>query len=292
MHAINRRGFTLIELIIALALGALVGAAVLQAIVGTQRSSQAGLQRIDLQQNLRAGMGYITSVVRELNAADGDIGAATPTLLRFRGMRWASPLCSPPVVAGGASAFLLINSNAVYGLGTPDAASDSLLVYAEGDPGTRADDTWLVGEVASLGTATCTGGASALRLSARITAATGGIPALAGVTSGAPLRGFQWEELSVFQGAEGRWWIGRRTASRSGGWTAVEPLVGPITAAGLALQYYDSTGAVTATLANIASIAVTLRAESMSMVRTRPGDIDFARDSLLSRVALRNNPRF
>jgi hypothetical protein len=69
-------------------------------------------------------------------------------------------------------------------------------------------------------------------------------------------------------------------------------LVGPLAVGGLSLQYFDSTGAVTGTLANIASIGMALRAESSNRVRTQSANIDFARDSLISRVALRNNPRF
>lgn len=292
MRALKRTGFTLIELLIALVIGAIVGTATVRVIVGTQRTTDAGMERVGVQQTLRAGIGYMTNVMRELNAADGDIGVATATQVRFRSMRWASPLCAAPAIAGASSAFLLIDANAVYGLRAPDPAEDSLLIFAEADPGKRSDDTWLVGEVFATSAANCPSGSPATVLSVRITAASGGMAALAGVSAGAPIRGFQWEELSLFQGPDSRWWMGQRTANRSGTWTGVQALVGPLTAGGLALQYFDSTGTVTGTLADIASIGMTLRAESSNRVRTQTGNIDFARDSLLSRVALRNNPRF
>lgn len=292
MRTLNSRGFTLIELVMALALGALVGAAILRALVGTQRATQAGMQRIDLQQNLRGGVGYLASVVRELDAADGDIGIATPTRLQFRSMRWAYPLCGAPAAGGGTTVILQVDAGSAYGIRTPDAAQDSLLLFAERDESKRSDDDWLVGAVTAVGSGVCTDGSAAVTLTVEITAASGGqAAAIANVTSGAPVRGFQWEELSLFQGARGRWWMGRRTSSRSGVWTSVHALAGPLTVGGLSLQYYDSTGAVTATLADIANIAVTLRAESSSRVRSI-GSVDYARDSLLTRVALRNNPRF
>ncbi len=292
MRALNRSGFTLIELLIALVIGAIVGTATVRVIVGTQRTTEAGMERVGLQQTLRAGVGYMTSVLRELDAEDGDIGVATATRLQFRSMRWASPLCAAPAIAGASSAFLLIDASAVYGLRAPDAAEDSLLIFAEADPGQRGDDSWLVGEVISTATATCPTGSPATVVGVRITAASGGIAALAGVSAGAPLRGFQWEELSMIQAADSRWWMGQRTASRSMGWGTVQPLVGPLAVGGLGLQYFDSTGAVTGTLADIASVGITMLAESTTRVRTQAGSINFARDSLITRVALRNNPRY
>ena len=293
MRALNRSGFTLIELLIALVIGAVVGTATIRVIVGTQRTTQAGMERVGVQQTLRSGVGYVTNIVRELNAEDGDISVATATQLRFRSMRWASPSCAAPAAGAGTSVVFLVDASSVYGMRTPDAVEDSVFVFAETDNATRSDDVWLVGAVTAVGTGTCASGSNALSVTVEITAASGGqTAALNDVTAGAPLRGFQQEELSLFQGADSRWWMGQRTANRTGTWSTVQELVGPLTVGGLALQYFDSTGTATATLTDIASIGMTLRAESSSRVRTQAANIDFARDSLISRVALRNNPRF
>ncbi len=292
MREINRRGFTLIELIMALALGAVVAAAMLQVLVGTQRATHAGMQKIDVQQNLRGGVGYLTTIIRELDAAEGDIGVATPTRFQFRSMRWAYPLCADPSAGAGSTVLLTLDAASAYGLRTPDAVLDSVLLFAETDPSKRSDDSWLLGEVTAVGNGALTDGSAATTLTVEITAASGGqAGAIANATSGAPIRGFQWEEISVFQGARGRWWMGQRTANRAGAWTPVQALAGPISVGGLTLQYFDSTGTATAVPTDIASIAVTLRAESPSRVR-KLGSPDYARDSLLTRVALRNNPRF
>ena len=106
------------------------------------------------------------------------------------------------------------------------------------------------------------------------------------------MRGFQSEELSLFQAADTRWWMGQRTANRSGSWTAVRPLVGPLTAAGLGFTYHDTTDAITGVLAEIASVSITMRGESERLVRGLGGNIDYARDSIVTRAALRNNTRF
>ena len=289
----SARGFTLVELIVAMVLGALVAAGAYRAIVGTQRVTQAGAQKVDIQQNLRAGATYMASVLRELDATDGDINVATATRLRFRSMRWVGVLCDAPTPAGATSVVLTIRSGAVFGLRSPSAVEDSALVFADGDPGSRADDVWLIGAVTGQSGGVCSDGSAASDLTVEITGASGGqAAALATVTAGAPVRGFQAEELSLFQAADSRWWMGQRTANRTGSWTAVRPLVGPLTAAGLAFTYHDTTSAVTGVLTDIASVSITMRGESERLVRGLGGAVDYARDSIITRAALRNNERF
>ncbi len=293
MHTVNRAGFTLVELIMALALGALVAGAIYQVVTATQRVSHSGVEQIDVRQNMRAGVTYLVNVLRELDAVDGDITVATSTKLQFRSMRWTGILCAAPAAGTGSSVTLPIRATPLFGLRAPDAVEDSLLVYRDGDPSTRADDSWLVGALTGTASRNCTDGSGAHELTVQITAASGGRDsALVGVIPGTPIRGFQTEELSLFQGTDGRWWMGQRTANRSGTWTAVRALIGPLTADGLSLAYYDTTGAVTGTLTEIATVAVTVRGESRDRVRSGVGTIDYARDSLITRVALRNNPRF
>ncbi len=292
MYTIDRRGFTLVELLVALVLGALVASGIYQALVGTQRASHAGMQQIEVQENLRAGVGYLSAVLRELDAADGDIAVATPTRLDFRSMRWTGTLCTNPFAGPGSSVIFPIRQSPVFGFRGPEPIQDSLFVYRDGDPSTRSDDVWLVGALTAVGVTVCADGSPASALTVEITAGSGGqAAALVGVTPGAPLRGFQQEEVTLFSDVDGRWWMGQRAANRSGAWTSVQAIVGPLTASGLFLTYFDSTGAATATLTDIASIAVALHAESSSLVR-RGGGSSYAQDSVLTRVALRNNPRF
>jgi len=289
----SARGFTLVELIVAMVLGALVAAGAYRAIVGTQRVTQAGAQKVDVQQNLRAGATYMASVLRELDATDGDINVATATRLRFRSMRWVGVLCAAPTPAGATSVVLTIRSGSVFGLRPPSVVEDSALVFADGDPGTRADDVWLSGAVTGVSGAVCGDGSAATDLTVAITGASGGqAAALATVTAGAPVRGFQAEELSLFQAADSRWWMGQRTANRSGSWTPVRPLVGPLTAAGLTFAYHDTTSAMTGVLTDIASVSITMRGESERRVRELGGNVDYTRDSIITRAALRNNVRF
>lgn len=292
MSTLNQRGFTLIELIMALALGAAVGALVYQSIVGTQRATQAGTAEVSVRQNLRAGVAYVGSVVRELDAADGDITVATATQLQFKSMRWTGFLCAAPVAASMSALRMPVRRNTFYGIRGPNAALDSVFVFLDGDLTTRDDDAWLPGGVTAVAVGNCADGSVSADLTVDFSAAGVGAGAVAGlVTVGSPLRGFQMEELSLGS-AGGRWWMTQRAASRTGAWSAARPLIGPLEAGGMALAYFDSTGTATASLPNIASVEVLLRAESRERVRKGLAAIDFARDSLVTRVALRNNPRF
>jgi hypothetical protein len=273
----------------ALALGAAVATVVYQSIVGTQRATQAGTAQVAVRQNLRAGVAYLGSVVRELNAAEGDITTATPTLFQFKSVRWTGFVCGAPVGGAGTTATFPIRRNPFYGIRGPNESLDSAFLYVDGDPTTRADDGWVSGGVTGVATGNCADGS----VSSDVTVDFGGIAvALDVLELGIPIKGFQVEELSLASSG-GRWWMGQRTATRTGAWPATpRPLVGPLEAGGMALAYFDSTGAATATLTDIASVEILLRAESRNRVRQGLAAIDFARDSLITRIALRNNPRF
>src|SRR5262247_1958713 len=96
----GRRGFTMVELLIALVLLGLVSAALYRVLVNNQRLYMAQTQRIDLAQNIRAAGSILPAEFRELDAFDGDIITMTPTRLELRVMRWLSFICIPPGLGG------------------------------------------------------------------------------------------------------------------------------------------------------------------------------------------------
>ena len=75
MYRLTRRGFTLIELMVALVLLGVISTAVYKVMVSDQRIYQAQTQRIDLQQNIRAAATILPAEFRVLDASDGDIYA-------------------------------------------------------------------------------------------------------------------------------------------------------------------------------------------------------------------------
>src|SRR3989440_9186554 len=144
MPLLRRRGFTLIELMVALVLLAIVAGGIYQVLVTNQQTYLAQTQRIDLQQNLRAGVTILPADFRELDPADGDILVMTATQIQLRAMRQLSFLCTPPVLGGGlgTTVTMTVRQTPFYGNRVFDN-SDSVLVYYEGNQATRNDDTWL-----------------------------------------------------------------------------------------------------------------------------------------------------
>lgn len=288
---ISHRGFTLVEMIVALVLGAMVLTAVHRLLISSQRSSQVLAQRIDVQQNIRAAVTYLSGTLRELDASDGDILTLSSTAMRLRAMRWSAVLCADPVLVGIALQ-MPIRTAPLLGMRGPDDGLDSVLVFRDGRVDTRMDDRWLVGGVTDVAPGTCFDGSDAILLNVQINAASGGNDsALVGVTSGAPMRGFQIELLSLYPRSDGRAWLGQSIADRSGSWTGVQPLIGPLENAGVSFTFFDAADVPTTDRLLVASVGVVVRGESTTLAHVA-GSVDYVRDSLSTRVALRNNRRY
>ncbi len=136
------RGFTLVELLIAMVLLGVVTASLYRVLINNQRVYTAQTQRIDLQQNIRAAATILPADLREADATDGDISAATATSVTFRAMRWMGFLCNPPAPQGGLVQTpvltMTLTSKRAYGIRGP-AIGDSILIRYEGDLGPGQD---------------------------------------------------------------------------------------------------------------------------------------------------------
>lgn len=305
MSQLTRRGgFTLVELLIALILLGIISTAIYQVLATNQRTYLAQTQRIDMQQNIRAGAAILPGEFRTLDAADGDISAMSATAITIRAMRKLGFLCVPPNLGGGlGNNIFTARVSPAYG-GGAFVANDSVLVYWEGNPNTRSDDSWVPGQVKNVNAVNAAGCPDAGTPGAPHPGYVvtlnppwpTGIEPFSGVafntpnaiTNGSPVYGFQTVQYSLFQWTDGRWYVGQ---SVQGGTT--QPLVGPLTGSnGLTFTYYDANGAVTATRTQVAQIEIVLRAETVSQIRPAYTNAPaYQVDSVDTRVALRNNPR-
>ena len=291
MRSLTARGFTLIELLVVVVLTVVILGAIYESIGSSQRMTQTQVQRLQVQQDTRTAALFLTYALRELDAADGDIRSATTSAVAIRGLRWVGVLCTAPQPAGGAVAFVLRDA-LLFGMRRPNPALDSILLFRDADPGIRTDDGWLVGGLEESASGTCPDLSPGTLVKATISTASGGSDsALVGITAGSPIRGFQMEEISLYRDG-GTNWLGRRTADRSGVWTPMQQLVGPLTADGLAFTYFDTTGAPAATVRNIASVGLVVRGRSLAPARLSGGGTGYVQDSVITRVTLRNNARF
>lgn len=281
----TQRGFTLVEILIALVLMGIVSTALYQLLVSNQRLYRAQVESVAINESARAAVAIIPSEIRELSAGNGDIMAMDATSLTYKSMQALSVQCVAPDLLGLA---VVLDRNTFYGLRAISAA-DSVLIFAEGDPSTRTDDQWVSAAVVStaVGTA-CPGGGASIT----VVVAGGGAGQLGLVQAGAPVRTFRPAQLLRYQDAAGDWWLGNRLYDKvTGTWSATQPLVGPLTGTGLALTYWDATGTVTTDPLAVARVGVTVESQSGQQVYRTSGSTYLLQD-LVTQVAVRNNPLY
>lgn len=297
----SRRGFTLVELMTALALGLAVAGLLHRQLLYGRRTSRAQLERVALQDNVRVAaqvlagelgpIGYdeITpeaalalGVPEELRTDLRSLQAGAVTYLAIRGVGYACAAAPLPV--------------AEIRVATPSWRShraprdtDSLLVFVENDPAAGGDDAWIHVGVLSATGSSCPSGEPAIAI--RI-----GVPpplvadVLARVTSGSPVRLVEVMQARYYASG-GKSWLGLRSVSTG---EAITPVAGPLADSaagvrGLTLRYLDVAGATTADPAAVRTVEVSLIGVTDQPVYGRDSRralIDsFA---LTTRVALRN----
>lgn len=289
----TRRGFTLVELLVALVMTTIVAGALFQLLVTNQRVYRQQTERVDLNANVRAAVAVLPTELRELDAADtveSDLLRMGDTVVAYKAMRGVSFLCLDPVVTGPTSGTLILSASQTFGLRQIDPTFDSLLVFAENDLSTRTDDYWVHMNVAGAATpgALCGGQAS---LAVPVNAV---YPpnSLADVRAGTPVRNFELAQVLTYADANGAWWLGDRRFRKGTGWTEIQPALGPLAASGLRFRYYDAAGAVTAVPALVTRIGVTVIGQTSTRVsRSGSGRQEYVVDTLVTEIALRNNPR-
>jgi hypothetical protein len=284
------------ELLVAMVLLGVVGGVAFRVMATGQRVYRGQTQRIDLQQNLRAAAAVLPAELRVLDARDGDILAMASDSITIRAMRLFAIACDTPILDGGAIAdrTLVIRNSLTFGARML-TAGDSVLVYYEGRPGTRTDDGWLRGRLTlDPTTARCAGPelryGAGMRLTFDLSPLVPPQENRAGVVPlGAPVWGYENTTYKLYRSpSDGLWYLGQRVAGAT-----LQPLLGPLAGAnGLTLSYYDSIGTPVATAVDVAQIEITVRGRTVEPVPLTDGTQDHAVDSLVTRVALRNNRRF
>ena len=301
MPHLTRRGFSLVELLIAMVLLAIVTMGLYRALMTNQRVYQQQTQVIGLQQNMRAAAAILPQELREIDASDSDITAMSATSLSVRAHRWTAVMCTPPVTGLGAGLGLqqltnvpmVIRAQPFFGRSTGiNTTSDSLFVRYEGDDGTRKDDGWVIGRPTNVvaGAAACPPLGLVPQAGQVVTVSLDfkGKPNFpTSIVNGDPVIGF--EPVTYALDSIGTdWYVSLTNPSGR------QPLIGPLLANGLAFAYYDSTGVVTADRYKVARVDITLRAQTAQKIRARSGSNSLVRmvDSVLTSVALRNNRRY
>jgi prepilin-type N-terminal cleavage/methylation domain-containing protein len=278
----NHRGFTLVEVLVAMVVMLAVTGAIYKLLTTSQRLSHAQAARTDLQSNERAASLVVPSELRELNTvaggsdAENDIIAMQATSIKYRAMRGLGFVCQATVGE------IRFRQSAWSGYRPPQLPRDTAYVFFQTDPSIGSDGTWTKATITGVPTGnTCPDGTAAYTLTISPTLAAA--PAV-----GAPVRLFEVMELGLYANG-GKSWLGARSVS--GGEAALQPLLGPLQdATGFSLKYYDLTGVETGDRKSVRSIRLTVQGITSDRVSTGGGSsvVGFVGDSVVSQVTLRN----
>ena len=279
LNAGGRRGFTLIETMLALAVTLIVSGATYNLLLKTQRLTRAQAARVALQSAVRAGALIVTNELSELNTVTGgstsqnDILAVGAHAVTYRAMRGIGFICQ----AAGPAVIRLARSS-FTGHRDPQAGRDEALVFVPGDSATSSQDTWVAVKIAAVATTVACSGSGGPGITLTLSAS----PAPQLLEQGTPVRLVEPMEMRLYE-ADDTWWLGARSVNTG---EAIQPLVGPLAPYGFQLEYLDRLGRPTADRTGIRSIRVTVRGIEAAAEMTRPP----LEEELVTQVALRNSP--
>ncbi len=265
-----RRGFTLVELAVALVLGLMVGGLVHRMLLHGQRLARAQAERMALLENVRVAGLVLAGELRgvgsdeitpEASAALGypaavrsDLLAIEPGAVTYLAGRGEGRVCA---VAPGLPPAVVVEESSWESLRAP-RITDSLLVFAESDPATGSDDAWVHLGIVSVGAGSCPDGQAGIAL--WVTAPAPLDPAvLARVTPGSPARLAEVMQMRYYRSA-GKSWLGMRSVSTG---EAITPVAGPLADSsagvrGLTLTYRDAADAPTSDPAAVRAVEIAL----------------------------------
>jgi prepilin-type N-terminal cleavage/methylation domain-containing protein len=284
----NRRGFTLVEILVSLVIMLIVSGAIYKMLNSTQRLSRAQAERVSLQSNVRSGALVVPTELRELSTFAGGgadqndvLEVVDSTDIRYRAMRGIGFVCQAPssteiwVAARGAGSPLIGYS----GYRDPQATRDRLYVFVDGDEMAAGIDAWVPLSITGVTSSSC-GGAAAIKLTVT--------PAPPALPLRTPVRIYEEMRLKLYVNG-GKSWLGAKSVYTG---EEYQPVLGPLTdAKGLALQYLDAAGNTTTDLHAIKSIRVTLRGitdQSINKGNGSSGALSSVQDTLVTQVVLRN----
>jgi prepilin-type N-terminal cleavage/methylation domain-containing protein len=296
MHAMmrSRRGVTLVELVVAMAVGGVVLALVAAISVRQQRLHADLADRLALTEQLRQAATVLPIELRGLAVDAGDLREARDTAVEFRSTIASAVVCdtlSGGVVLAPATA----GSSALAGFLTSIADGDTAWAFTP-----DSIDRWIPLPIGSAGSAAgggCGRGGPLLDASAR---ALGRVLLRFATASPLPIgsvvRVTRPTRYSLYRGGDGRWYLGAREWNAAANrFNTIQPASGPFMSAagrGLEFQYFDSGGASlarpVASPRDVALIRVIVRGQSQHTMRAFTAAKSRASDSATVSLALRN----
>ena len=272
----DRRGFSLLELIISMIMALVILGSVVQVMITQGRGYRKQREIVDIRDTSRQAASLLAWDLRQSVIGEGPLASMGANSIAIRSPRAVGSIC-------GKHATL-----ARYGLwksaGTFLATdADTAVYYAIGR------GVWKRLKITAVGTPSVMGVPACAWPGARppdvvVEFAVQFKTDTSWIKIGAPVRSFRRVEYAEYQ-SNGRWWLGRRVGSAVGYEQLTGPLLSP-TAGGLKFTYFDTLGTETVDPTAVGSIEFTLRPESFRNT-TVGATQTYQRDSLTTRVAVR-----
>jgi prepilin-type N-terminal cleavage/methylation domain-containing protein len=271
---LRRRGFTLVEIVLALVIMLVVSGALHRLLFSTQRLTRKQLEQVALQSSLRAGSLVVVNELRELSTRSGgtadenDVLRIAPSGVTYRAMRGIGFICQ-----ASSAGTIRIDRARFTGHRDPRPGRDMAYVFVPGDPGKAVPDSWLGLAITGVANAVCPG-----TRGPGMTLTVPEASAETGVELGTPVRIAEVMELRLYQ-SDGQSWLGARSVSAG---EPIQPVVGPLAeAAGFRLEYLTGAGTPTTDPTSVKSVKVTLRGQVKGHLE----------EELITQVTLRNSFR-
>jgi len=228
------RGFSLVELMVALVLAGLVAGMTHRVLLVNRRLAEGQIRWAEDEATLREASVILRSELQPLTTADSvhtDLRTMSASAIAYAATRTLRFLCAQPDTIH----HVVIARNPYYGLRDLDPGIDSVLLLV---PGHRSE-RWVRAAISGLDHSPCADGATGVGV--HLSGVSGAV--LATVSPSSPLLGFEISELRSYRDAQGEWWIGmRRYQQDRGAWPPIQPAVGPLAPGGLKIEYLTSTG--------------------------------------------------
>lgn len=300
---LERRGFSLAELMVVVVLLGIVGGAILNVIVKQQRFYRATDEVIGVRTRLRDATAILPVDLRSLGPQpdavtgfSGDILAVSNSSIAFRSTFGTSIACAVAGTTIHLPPLGRLASGATYtAFQTTPAVGDEVAIF------NAAANTWTLTTLTAAPSASggvCTAGAGAgfFRRATdpdglQVTVASVG----SGIQVGSPIRFLKRVKYGLYKAGDGRWYLGFAFITGDGSTWSPQPVSGPYTENGLTIACRDTVDAnvPVASCANngkVGRLDFIFRSETNAAV-TRSGVGTQAKylDSMTVRVALRNN---
>ena len=297
----GRRGTSLVELMVALVLFGIIGAAILRSLDRQSRFHTGILAILEARSQHAAAHEAVAVELRGVSSVAGDIGRLTDSSIVFR-----LPVGGGVACAGTPGLLTLAPDTVASGQSfarfrTAPQPGDTAWILDDGPSDIESDDRWLGFHVlgASRGAGLCTGSplvdpvldASATSWAFTVT---GVIP---NTLTGAAVRLTRIARFALYRGGTGEHWLGfTEVQPATGAWVTIQPVSGPYlpfraaapATGGVALAGRDSSGGVTTVAGEQTAIALSTRTQTSRVVRMDGLSRGLRADSLHSLIGVRN----